>query len=177
MGIGIRRSTFLPIPMADNTLSTQGDLKMIFLGVCKEKWFKTVIKAVYYIHTKIILIILIQELNHALIQECHHTIFVTVNTVLFLLFVHLMELYTIRIYHPLDIYIIHHTAFFPLPCCQTYFLLIFILINQGWLLNKWVIGVNNTKKWIVIGGGIGQGGKIKNLRNLINLRKIRLVSS
>ena len=58
--IGLRPSTFLHTTILDYTFSTQGYLKNLFQGLCKEKIFKTVIKAVSYIHIKIILIILIQ---------------------------------------------------------------------------------------------------------------------
>ena len=45
--------------MVDNIFPTQGFLKNIFQGLWKEK-----------IHIKIILIILIQEFHHTLIQAC-----------------------------------------------------------------------------------------------------------
>ena len=65
--IGIRTDTLLTITMVDYTVSTQGPLNMIFLGVCEENLFKTVTKAVVYIHIKIMLIILIQSYHHTLI--------------------------------------------------------------------------------------------------------------
>ena len=85
-------------------------------------FFKKFIKDVAYTHIKMILIILI--------QACHHTLFVYLHIALLLLFMQLMELYTIRIYHPLDIYIIQNTFFLPNLCQYIYFLLIFILVHQ-----------------------------------------------
>ena len=67
--IGLRPYTFLHITMADYIFSTQGSLKNLFQGVCKEKLFKTIIKVYSHIHDKIILIILIQEFQHTLIQS------------------------------------------------------------------------------------------------------------
>ena len=57
--MGLRPSTSLPTNMLYNTVPTQGSLKMILLSICKDKWFKTVIKDAAYIHTKTILILLI----------------------------------------------------------------------------------------------------------------------
>ena len=64
--------------------------KKLFQGVIKEKLSKTVIKAVSYIYNKTILIILIQECHHNLIQTYHHTLFFHVHIALLLLFIHLM---------------------------------------------------------------------------------------
>ena len=57
--IGLRPANFIHMTMVDNIFPTQGFLKNLFQGVWKEK-----------IHIKIILIILIQEYHHTLIQAC-----------------------------------------------------------------------------------------------------------
>ena len=57
--IGLRPANLLPITTMDNTGPTQGYLTMLFIGVCDDILFRTVIKAVSYIHIKIILVILI----------------------------------------------------------------------------------------------------------------------
>ena len=72
--IVLKPATFLHITMVDYTLSTQGSLKNLFQGVFEEKLFNAVIKSVYYIHIKIILIVLIQACHNTLIQSCHHTL-------------------------------------------------------------------------------------------------------
>ena len=128
--MGLIPATCIPQNLVDNTVPTQVSINIIFLGVCEYKLFKTVIRDVAYFHIKIILIILIQAFHHTLIQACRHTLFVRVRISLIILFIHLMELYTILVYHPLSIYIIHHTVFFPHPCHQTYLLLICSLVCQ-----------------------------------------------
>ena len=57
--IGLRPANFIHMTMVDYKFPTQGFLKNLFQGVWKEK-----------IHIKIILIILIQEYHHILIQAC-----------------------------------------------------------------------------------------------------------
>ena len=69
-------ATILLTTMVDYKMDTQGSLKMLFQGVCKDKIFKIVYKAVSFIHIKINFIILIQACNHTLIQTCHHILFV-----------------------------------------------------------------------------------------------------
>ena len=109
--IGLRPATFLHITMVDYTFSTQGSLKNPFKGGAEEKICKIVIKAMSYIHILIILIIpiiliqafhlaLIQTFHHTFILGFHHTLFVRVHISLLLLFVHLMEFLTSRVYHP-----------------------------------------------------------------------------
>ena len=98
--IDIRPATLLLITMVNYTFSTQGYLEMRFLGVCKEKISNTVIKYVSYIHIKSIINILMQACHHTLIQAYHNTLFYRVHIALLLLFMHLMELHTICIYHP-----------------------------------------------------------------------------
>ena len=66
--IGLIPATLLNINMVEYTFSTKGSLKKLLQGVCEEEIFKTVIKDVSYIHIKIVLIILIQEFQHTLIQ-------------------------------------------------------------------------------------------------------------
>ena len=105
MNIGLITATFLHITMVDYTLYTQGYLKNLFHGVCQDKSFKQFTKAVYYIHIKIILIIIIiiqawhhtpiQTCHHTLIQELYHTLFVFVHIALLILFMNLMELHLI----------------------------------------------------------------------------------
>ena len=58
--------------MVENKFTTQGSLRMIFLGLSEEAFFKTVINYVAYIHIKVIHIVLIQACHHTLIQACHH---------------------------------------------------------------------------------------------------------
>ena len=72
--IGLIPSTILHITMMGYTFSTQGSLKKIFQGLCKEKITKAVIKTVSFIRIKIILIIIIQVFHHTLIQALHHTL-------------------------------------------------------------------------------------------------------
>ena len=83
MCIGLLLATFLCITMVEYTLSIQCYLKKLCQEVYEDKISKTVIKAVYYIHIKIISIIFIQAFHHTLIQafhrtliqSCHHTLF------------------------------------------------------------------------------------------------------
>ena len=56
MGIGFITATLLNITMVDYIFSTQGYLKNLFQGKCKEKIFKTFIKTVSYIHIKLSLL-------------------------------------------------------------------------------------------------------------------------
>ena len=69
------RQTPYTCSVVDYTLSTQDCPKKLFQGVYEDKTFKIAIKAVSYIHIKIILIILIQACHHILIQIFHHTLF------------------------------------------------------------------------------------------------------
>ena len=57
--IGLRPANLLPITTVENIGPTQGYLTMLFIGVCNEILFRTVIKAVSYIHIKIVLVIVI----------------------------------------------------------------------------------------------------------------------
>ena len=108
VNIVILSATLLHIAMVYYTLYTQGFLNKLFQGAYEEKIFKTVIKAVSYIHIKAILIILIQSLHHTLIQTwhhtliqaCYHTLFVSFHIVFILLFMNIMEFHTIIVYHP-----------------------------------------------------------------------------
>ena len=113
--IGIISSTSLHITMVDYAWSTQGSLRILFQGVFEDKIYKTVIKAVFNIHIKIILIILIQAFHNSFIQACHHisiqnfyltliqvshhTLFVYVHIALLLIYMHLMQFHTIHIYY------------------------------------------------------------------------------
>ena len=63
--IGFRTATFFPITMVENVVPQQVSLYMLFLGVGEDKLFKKFMKAVDFIHIKIILIILIQACHHA----------------------------------------------------------------------------------------------------------------
>ena len=72
MDTGPRPDTLLHIDMVEYKSSTQGLLNNIFQGVCEEKIFKTVIKAVSYTQIKIILISIIQTFHYTLIKSCHH---------------------------------------------------------------------------------------------------------
>ena len=128
---------FLPITMVDYTFSTQGSFKMIFLGVYQDETFKTLIKYVDYIHTKTTHIIL----N----QECNHTLFLCVNISIILLFMKLMDLHNIHIYHPQAIYVSHHPFLFPPPHHQNYFILICVPVPQVVLLNTGERGGTNYK--------------------------------
>ena len=65
--ICIRSENFLNIIMVEYTLPTQGSFKKLFQGGFEENFFKTVTKAVSYIHIKTILIIIIQAWHHTLI--------------------------------------------------------------------------------------------------------------
>ena len=109
----------------------------LFLFILIPSWNHTLTQSWYHN--------LIQALHHTLIQAFHKNLFARVNIVLIILFIHLMELYTIIIYHPQAIYIVHYSVLFPTPCHQTYFLLICFLITQGESLNTGGRGVINTK--------------------------------
>ena len=75
MDIGLIPVTFLHITMVEYTFSSQGSLNKLFQGVWEEKIFKIVIKDIYYIHIKIICIILIQSCHHIPVQVYLHTLF------------------------------------------------------------------------------------------------------
>ena len=131
LDIGLRPATFLHRTIGSYKFSTQYPLKNIPQGLYEEKILKTDTKGIYYIHIKIILIMLIQACHHILIKACHHTIFVCVHIELLLLFIQFTELNKICIYHHSVIYIVHHPVILPPTRHQTYFLLIFVLIHQG----------------------------------------------
>ena len=101
---------------------------------------KTVIKAVSYIHIKIILFTLIQACHPTLFQSYHQNLFVSVHIKFILLFMHITEFHTILIYHHWVFNIFHHQVHYPTPCCQTYFLLRRVLIPQGGWVKTWVLG-------------------------------------
>ena len=96
--IVLRSSNLLHITMVDYIWSTQGFFNNLFQGVFQEKNLKTVIKALYYIHIIIILIIIIQAWHLTLIQTFHHTLIQAFNNnlsghvhiSLLLLFMHLI---------------------------------------------------------------------------------------
>ena len=164
--IGLRPDTLLPITIVKYTFPTQDSLNMLFLEGCDDKWFKTIIKYVAYIHIKMTRIVIF--------RACQHTLFVHFHISLIFLFMHLMELNTIRIYDPLDVYIFHHPVFFPPICHQTYFLLICLIIPQlGWLNIGGIRGINYQIYWREIGGNIGEVGNTRHLRNLSKVMKLR----
>ena len=116
--MGIRQAIFLPITMVDNTVPTQGSLKMVFLGVCEDKLWKTVIKDVYYIQIKTILIILIKACHHhTLIQACHPTL-IFVSTLHFFSYLFTVWGCTPSSYTILWIFIFSATQFYSLLCVR-----------------------------------------------------------
>ena len=78
-----------------------------------------------------------------------------------------MKFHTVKIYHPLDIHIVHQILFFPPPCSQKYFLLIGVLVHQGrWLTAGVIGGIIGQEYCLIIGWSLVEGGKLVELSNI-----------
>ena len=115
--IGLRLCTILCITMLDYKFSTQGSLKKLFQGVCKEKIFKNSSRMCIISISKSSLLLLYK---HATTPSSTHVTKPSYKNAknpytsmtqhpLLLLFIHFMEIHTILIYHTyLDC--LHHTS-------------------------------------------------------------------